>query len=320
MKSTRRKAIVVGGTLLAGTLGGSLWLDSSSSRLARLTRQLLREMPRTPVRARFKPNPADWSEDGIHACWIGHATVLLGFYGVNVICDPVFSCRIGISVGLGTIGPKRYVLPALNAGELPRIDLILISHAHMDHLDLPSLRWLAPETPTVTARNTTDLCIRGGLKSVTELGWGEGLQIKTGKGEIFVEGFEVKHWGRRWPSEKDRGYNGYILRRENKSILFAGDTAYTPWFRNLKSKGPFEIAFMPIGAYNPWIRNHCTPEEAVQMADLAGAIRLVPIHHKTFKLSDEPMDEPLERFENALRNMQDRIALRNIGETFTIRS
>lgn len=241
--------------------------------------------------------------------------MLIGFYGVNVLIDPVFSTRVGLGFGVGTIGPKRYVAPALGPHELPQIDLLLISHAHMDHLDIPSLRRLPPGTFTVTARETADLCASARLKSVTEIGWGETVRHTTARGEIVIEAFEVKHWGRRWPSNRDRGYNGYILRREGRALLFAGDTGYTANFAGVKRRGPFDLALMPIGAYNPWIRNHCTPEEAVRMADLAGAKKIAPIHHKTFKLSDEPMDEPLERFEQALGGEPDRIAFRHIGES-----
>ncbi|MGC8990195.1 MAG: MBL fold metallo-hydrolase [Verrucomicrobiia bacterium] len=318
MSLARRKFIVAGGIILAGAAGGAAWLNSSSSRLARFARQLARDVPRSPAAPQFKPTPKAWPENAISACWIGHASVLIGFYGVNVLIDPVFSTRVGIGFGLGTIGPKRYVAPALTPHELPRIDLLLISHAHMDHLDIPSLRRLPPSTLTVTARETADLCASAGLKSVTEIGWGETVRHKTARGEIVIEAFEVKHWGRRWPSNRDRGYNGYILRREDRALLFAGDTGYTAAFAGLKSRGPFDLALMPIGAYNPWIRNHCTPEEAVRMADLAEAKRIAPIHHKTFKLSEEPMDEPLERFEQALRGEHDRIAFRRIGESCCI--
>ncbi|MCX8107261.1 MAG: MBL fold metallo-hydrolase, partial [Verrucomicrobiae bacterium] len=207
---------------------------------------------------------------------------------------------------------------ALDLQELPRIDLILISHAHMEHLDLRSLAGFSSSTPTVTASNTSDLCRRAGLRNVTELHWGEITLAKTPAGEVVVEAFEVKHWGRRWPDKFDRGYNGYLLRRGGRSLLFAGDTAYTSSFAQLRSRGPFEIGFMPIGAYHPWIRNHCTPEQAVQMADMAGVIRIVPIHHGTFKLSDEPMEEPLRRFEQALADQPERIGLRYVGESIAL--
>jgi L-ascorbate metabolism protein UlaG (beta-lactamase superfamily) len=131
---------------------------------------------------------------------------------------------------------------------------------------------------------------------------------------------EVKHWGERWPSELERGYNGYILRREDKAILFAGDTALTPVLADCRSKGPFAAAIMPIGAYRPWIWNHCTPEQAVEMANAANAQYIVPVHHQTFKLSDEPMEEPIERLKVALDHEPERLALKQVGETFVYSS
>src|SRR5439155_10636867 len=128
--------------------------------------------------------------------------------------------------------------------------------------------------------------------------------------------FEVKHWGQRWPKELAGGYNGYVLRREGRAILFGGDTAQTPLFSKLRSRGPFEAAIMPIGAYDPWIWNHCTPEQAVEMANMAGAKYIAPVHHQTFKLSHEPMHEPIERFQATLKNEPERIAFKQIGEHF----
>jgi L-ascorbate metabolism protein UlaG (beta-lactamase superfamily) len=194
--------------------------------------------------------------------------------------------------------------------------VVLLSHAHMDHLDLPTLRRFAGKVQTVTARDTGDLLNGVRLRDATALGWGEDATIRCAQGELRVEAFEVKHWGQRWPSEQPRGYNGYILRREGKALIFGGDTAFTPVFASLKSRGPFEAAIMPIGAYRPWIRNHCTPEEALDMANAAGARYLVPMHHQTFKLSDEPMNEPIERLQAALEHEPERLALRQVGESF----
>ena len=118
-----------------------------------------------------------------------------------------------------------------------------------------------------------------------------------------------------------RGYNGYLIEscsRGSRRILFAADTAFTDSFRELRKFGPIDLAIFSIGAYNPWIRNHCTPEEAVQMANDAGARFIMPVHHQTFRLSFEPFREPISRFEAALRNEKHRIALREIGETFVL--
>jgi L-ascorbate metabolism protein UlaG (beta-lactamase superfamily) len=198
---------------------------------------------------------------------------------------------------------------------LPPIDVVLLSHAHMDHMDLPTLRQLRP-SHTVTAKLTGDLLEGTPLKNIKELSWDSSLQVDTAKGNLQVKAIEVKHWGQRWPSELRRGYNGYILKREGKSLLFAGDTARTPLLRQIRGEGPFDLAIMPIGAYRPWIWNHCSPEEALEMANWAGANYIVPVHHQTFRLSEEPMNEPIERLVGALGSESERLALRQVGETF----
>jgi L-ascorbate metabolism protein UlaG (beta-lactamase superfamily) len=128
----------------------------------------------------------------------------------------------------------------------------------------------------------------------------------------------VKHWGARLLRDKYRGYSGYAIRREGRALLFGGDTAQTPLFASHRRYGPFEAAIMPIGAYDPFIRVHATPEQAVAMADAAGARLFVPIHHKTFKLSAEGFGEPIERAEAALRHESGRLIVRDVGDTATI--
>jgi L-ascorbate metabolism protein UlaG (beta-lactamase superfamily) len=282
--------------------------------MARLVRQLagdgFRAIPAAPAR----PQPQTWPENAITVCWLGHATALIRFYGLNILTDPVFGSRVGIDLRVAALGPKRYVAPALLLSQLPPIDVLLLSHAHMDHLDIPTLKRIAPPRHTVTARDTSDLLAGTQVRKATELAWGEKVTLRNPRGDIEVRAFAVAHWGRRWPSEKDRGYNGYVLTREGRSILFAGDTAFTPRLAEVRSLGPFEAALMPIGAYDPWIRNHCTPEQALTMANHAGARRIVPIHFSTFKLSDEPLGEPLERLEAALAREPERLALRRPGE------
>jgi L-ascorbate metabolism protein UlaG (beta-lactamase superfamily) len=251
-------------------------------------------------------------------CWLGHSTVLLNFYGIRVLTDPALNNRVGLSLGFGMAGPKRYVAPALEAKDLPPIDLVLLSHAHRDHLDLPTLSRLPANASVVTAKNTLDVFSGTRFKQSTELAWGQTTTFRTTKGELQVEALEVKHWGARWPSNLERGYNGYLLRREGKAVLFGGDTALTPVFAAHRSRGPFVAAIMPIGAYNPWIRNHCTPEQAVDMANAARAGYILPIHHQTFRLSDEPMHEPIERLQAALQHEPERIGWRRVGETIVM--
>jgi L-ascorbate metabolism protein UlaG (beta-lactamase superfamily) len=306
---------VGGGTVLAGS---AWWLHSSQQRAARWTRRLINDARRPILAPPAKPDPSTWSDSAIHFCWIGHSTVLINFFGVKILTDPLFGARAGVSLGPLTVGIKRYVAPALPFKALPAIDLLLLSHAHMDHMDVPTLRKFPRRTPVVTARETQDVLECAGRKTVTELAWAELTKLQTPHGDIEIEAFEVKHWGQRWPSKKARGYNGYILRRENKTILFGGDTAQSSLFRELKAKGPFAAAIMPIGAYDPWIWNHCTPEQALAMANAAGADYILPVHHQTFRLSEEPMGEPIERLVNALSSEPKRLAWRQIGETFRI--
>ena len=317
MKGNRRTFLkyLLGGVGTAlGT--GTWWVVASKQRAARWMRTIIADARRPILPAPVKPNPSTWSDNQITICWLGHATTLINFYGIHILTDPALGKRIGISLGIGTAGPKRYVAPALHLKELPPIDVLLLSHAHMDHMDLPSLQRLAPSSFTITAKVTRDVLVRTGLSRITELPWNRRVTFRNSKGEVQIEAIEVKHWGRRWPSELNRGYNGYVLRREGKAILFGGDTADTPLFSALHSRGRFEAAIMPIGAYRPWIWNHCTPEQAVQMANAAGARYIVPVHHQTFKLSDEPMHEPIERLKAALEKEPERLALRRVGESF----
>jgi len=292
------------------------WLATSRRRAARYFREILADSHRQVAPAPSKPCPAQWPDNQITISWLGHATVLINFYGIRILTDPALFKRVGVSLGIGTAGPKRYISPALLISELPPIDVLLLSHAHMDHMDLPSLRRLAPNTFTVTAKLTRDILEQTPLQQITELRWNEQTVYRKQNEVLHIEAVEVKHWGQRWPSELHRGYNGYVLRREDKALLFAGDTAFTGLFKQLRKQGPFAAAMMPIGAYRPWIRNHCTPEEAVQMASQAGAEYIVPIHHQTFRLSEEPMNEPIERLQEALAKEPERLALKDVGETF----
>jgi L-ascorbate metabolism protein UlaG (beta-lactamase superfamily) len=238
--------------------------------------------------------------------------------GVNILTDPVFSARAGIWLGIFTLGPKRYVAPALSVRDLPRIDLILLSHAHMDHFDIRSLKRLNRNAVVVTAKDTRDLLHGMRFKQVVELVWNESAEIETSSGKVKITAFPVKHWGARMRHDDHRGYNGYLLERAGRRVFATGDTAFTKNFAQLKSEKPIDLMLVPIGAYDPWINSHCNPEEAVAMADLAGANYVMPIHHQTFKLSREPMDEPIRRFQKALAAQPERVALTEIGGTFVL--
>ena len=286
-----------------------------ANRTRNLAIHYLSEQRRIVMPSPHRPYPQTWDAQKISATWIGQSSVLINFFGLTILTDPAFSARIGLRTPFGTIGPKRLIAPALPLQDLPSIDLLLISHAHFDHLDLPSLRFFPRSTPVVTARHTSDVIRRARLEKITELSWGQKTVVNTAAGPIAIEAIEVKHWGARWRKDVHRGYNGYVLSRGGQRVLFGGDTAYLDSFRHLRSQGPLSLAVMPIGAYEPWLGSHCNPEQAVQMTNDAGADFLLPVHHQTFVLSREPLAEPMERLLNSIDPA--RVAWREIGETFT---
>jgi L-ascorbate metabolism protein UlaG (beta-lactamase superfamily) len=310
-----RRTLLATGTLAAA---GSAWATMSSSWSARFLRDRFAEWGREVPAAPHRPTPSSWDDNAITVAWLGHATVLINFYGLRIITDPVLFNRIGVDLGIGSLGPQRLVRCALAPDELPELDLVLVSHAHFDHLDTPSLAAVRGRPTAVMAADTADLLPRAAYASVRELRWNETTRVTTPRGEALVRAIEVRHWGARIQRDTHRGYGGFIVEREGRRLLIGGDTADTPLFRGHRRYGPFEAAVMPIGAYDPWITNHCTPEQAVTMADAAGARLFVPVHHQSFSLSREPLTEPIERTLQALQAERDRLALTDIGETRTV--
>ncbi len=254
-------------------------------------------------------NPAAWSDDAITIANLGHATLLMDFDGVRVISDPTLFYRVGLSLGpFGTIGPHRIVAPPLQPKQLRTIDLIVITHAHMDHLDLPSLQALPKRATVVACTGCGDLIRPLGFADVRELRWGESTSVKG----LTVTAMGARHWGKRWPRGRDYGFNSYILKKDGHRMLLACDSAATDLFAALKANPP-EVAAFSIGAYDPWIRNHANPEQVWQMFEETGAAYLIPIHWGTFRLSKEPRDEPMRRLVAAAGANADEVVERSIG-------
>ncbi len=273
-----------------------------------LWRRVSEDMKREVEPASHRPDIGAWPKQGLHAAWIGHSTVAISMDGFLIVTDPVFSTRIGVNVGPVTVGLKRLVAPAAPIAEIPRPDLVLLSHAHMDHFDLPSLRRLEnAATAVITASNTSDLLRVKRYGSVRELRWNETARV----GPARIRAIEVNHWGARMRSDTYRSYNGYVIEAGRYRVLFGGDTAYTESFKQVRTSKAVDLAIMPIGAYDPWIRAHCNPEQALAMANHAGAERVLPVHHRTFELSREPRLEPIERLLSAAG--EDRVVVRDFG-------
>lgn len=304
----RRRAVLGGlGVGLAGIGAGFVYRQSPF-----FWQQFARELGQPVETPAHRPNPKRWPDRGVHAAWLGHATVLLKIDGFTILTDPVFSTRVGLNLGPLTLGLKRLVQPALAMNQLPKIDLVLLSHAHMDHFDIPSLRALERKgVEVVTARATSDLLRIERYGRVQEAGWGQTVRV----GPATIRGLEVRHWGARMRTDTWRGYNGYLISAGRWRVLFGGDTAMTHTFRDV---GGADLALMPIGAYDPWIRNHCSPEQAWSMSEDARASHVLPVHHATFNLSHEPVIEPIERLVSAAGTQRERVALTSIGQEFRL--
>jgi N-acyl-phosphatidylethanolamine-hydrolysing phospholipase D len=241
--------------------------------------------------------------DDFTATWIGHATILLQFGGLNVITDPVFSQR---AFPVQWAGPRRIMDPALSLDALPPLDVVLLSHSHYDHLDKPAVRRIASAHPQATWVVPLGLSpyVRGfGVRDTIELDWWQEAVVKG----LTVTATPARHFSaRRFGDRNQTLWCGFAFERDGKRAYFAGDTAYHPEFGAIGSAcGPFDFVMIPIGAYDPrWFMHvvHVDPEEAVRMyQDIVGAHAgsalplLLGIHWGTFRLTDEAMDEPPER-------------------------
>jgi L-ascorbate metabolism protein UlaG (beta-lactamase superfamily) len=264
--------------------------------------------------APHRPDPSGWRDDRLTVAWLGHATVLINFYGTWLLTDPALGRRVGLRVAPGvTLGPRRLVAPALTTRELPPLDAVLVSHAHMDHCDMATLRRLPRDTRAVVQRGNLDLVRR--FRRADELGWGESAEIAGAR----VESIEVSHWGARRLTDRGRGYGGFLISKHGRALVFGGDTAYTRAFASLRGRGlDIALAILPIGAYDRYIHVHANPEQSWAMSREMGARHILPMHHSTFKLSREPADEPVRRLLDAAGSERRRVALTEIGQTWTL--
>ncbi|HTL68646.1 MAG TPA: MBL fold metallo-hydrolase [Lacunisphaera sp.] len=263
--------------------------------------------------------PASVPAGQVAVTFIGHATFLLQWPGLNVLTDPMFSRRAG---PFGWAGPARVRPPALSLPELPRIDAVILSHNHYDHLDLPSLRWLARERPApiiTTLGNQAWLAARG-IGRALELDW---WQSHHGAGGLEVTCTPAQHFAARAPWDRCRSlWGGFALKAGKATIYFAGDTGYCDAFGEIGTRlGPVGLALLPIGAYAPrWFMEpvHCSPAEAVRIHRDVGARRSLAMHFGTFKLTDEGLDDPpreLAAAGTAAGLAPDEFAVPGFGET-----
>jgi L-ascorbate metabolism protein UlaG (beta-lactamase superfamily) len=251
----------------------------------------------------------DWPElkgDAVALTWIGHASFLLQAGGLNVLIDPIW--------GNWVKGIKRMRHPGIELRDLPRIDLVLVTHAHFDHLDRKTLREVASDQPIVVPFEVGNLVHDLGFGVVQELGYWETFQ----HGPVKVTLTPCSHWGARMLHDSHRGFGGYILEIGGRVIYHCGDTAYFEGFREIGRRFPIDVALLPIGAYEPPSLRpvHMNPEEALEAFQELGARYMVPMHYGTFRLSYEPLEEPPRRLSLAATacGLEDRIVYMREGD------
>jgi L-ascorbate metabolism protein UlaG (beta-lactamase superfamily) len=259
-----------------------------------------------------KPKLASNGELGV--TFIGHASFFLQIGGQNVVIDPNFARWLFVL--------KRLREPGIKLLDLPAIDVVLVTHAHFDHLHRPSLRSIAQQarrrgkSPTIVVpHHVFDLVSDLGFEDVVELDWWGSYQHHG----LTVTHVPSRHWGARVLKDAHRGYGGYVLRIGKHSVYHAGDTAYFPGFREIGQRLSPELALLPIGAYNPAsFRNvHTNPADATRAFLDLKSRWMVPMHYGTFRLSHEPMEEPLQLLRKEAKNagIADKIVVLEEGVT-----
>jgi L-ascorbate metabolism protein UlaG (beta-lactamase superfamily) len=233
--------------------------------------------------------------------FIGHATFLIQTAAGNVLTDPMYSERAS---PFSMMGPRRVRPPAVAFDDLPPISTVLLSHNHYDHCDLPTLGRLArrDDPILVTPLGNGALARSAGLRRIEELDWWD--EAKTAALPITLT--PAHHFSARGPFDRNRAlWGGFVLTVGGVRIYFAGDTAYAPFFRDVRARlGPIDLALLPIGAYEPrWFMRavHMNPAEAVQAHLDLGAPESIGMHFGTFQLTTEGIDEPLRALDEARR-------------------
>jgi N-acyl-phosphatidylethanolamine-hydrolysing phospholipase D len=239
--------------------------------------------------------------------WIGHATMLVQMGGLNILTDPVFSERAS---PVKFVGPKRYQAPGIALKDLPRIDVVLLSHNHYDHLDTASVKALNQQ-PGGAPLFVVPLGLKKwfaaeGIVNVQQMDWWDQQTLKTAAGEIEIHFTPVQHWSARSMGDRRATlWGGFAVFASDFHLYFSGDTGYSKDFIDTRAHfaarqtpalgGGFDMALIAVGAYEPrWFmkEQHVNPEEAVQVHLDLQAKRSIGVHWGTFDLTDESLDQP----------------------------
>jgi L-ascorbate metabolism protein UlaG (beta-lactamase superfamily) len=246
--------------------------------------------------------------------WIGHATFLIQLGGLSILIDPVFSSR------LFTI--RRLVQPGLAIASLPKVDAVLVTHNHRDHMDEPSLLALSRDVTVIAPQGLGAWFARRGFSHVHELAWWAALDL----GDARVTFVPSQHWSQRGPLDRNESlWGGYVIEDGSRRVYHSGDTAYFDGFRDIGRRlGKIDAAMLPIGAYEPrWFMRgqHMNPEDALRAFTDLQADTFIAMHWGTFRLTDEPIGEPpaFTRAEWSTRGLEDeRLLIPAVGETIAL--
>jgi len=240
--------------------------------------------------------PARVADGRMLVTFVNHSTVLIQTAGVNILTDPIWSRRAS---PVSFVGPKRFSRPGIELESLPPIHIVLLSHNHYDHMDVPTLRWLQQHrsprvySPLGNARHLESV----GMNRVREMDWWDEDRYSN---ELSVHCAPAQHFSGRGPTDRNRSlWCSWVLETVAGRIYFAGDTGFGPHFEKAKERfGDFRLALLPIGAYEPrWFMSpvHIDPDEAIRAHQILDPVASIGIHHGTFALADEPQYEPRER-------------------------
>lgn len=251
--------------------------------------------------------------EGTRLTWLGHASWLVQLDGISLVIDPVLRDAINLVI-------RRNVPPGIRAEKLPPIAASLVSHNHYDHLDMPSLEDVG--APIITGLGHAKL-FRGRRLPCTELDWWGTTKV----GPVTIHYVPSQHWSRRALADANEMlWGGFVIEGSSARLYHSGDTAYFEGFKEIGRRHPgLDAAMLPIGAYDPqWFmsKQHMNPEEAVQAFEDLGAARFLAMHWGTFKLTDEPLDEPPQRLDaewNRRNWPREKLHVLAVGESLTVR-
>ncbi len=269
--------------------------------------------------ARIGLPPALVSDERLLVTFVNHSTVLIQTAGLNILTDPIWSERAS---PVSFAGPRRFSRPGVDLDKLPPIHIVLLSHNHYDHMDMPTLRKLQQQhAPRVyVPLGNSRYLGSAGMKRVQELDWWDSLKYSE---QLTIHCTTAQHFSGRGLTDRNRAlWCSWVLETANDRIYFAGDSGFGPHFQDIKRRfGDFRLALLPIGAYDPrWFMSpvHMNPDEAVRAHEILEPAVSIGIHHGTFQLTDEPQYEPRERLQRLAEEKHINFRVLRNGESLEV--